>query len=125
MYLTWQETPKKFAAQRLRRKGLLRLDIWYKYNMTCDSKKICGWIQALAQLTVALVILYVGYVVQINLERMVHSWEVTSNAVHMMQQDVSGIEHNMTSMDRRMHELNQRMNSVRQKMSPMNMMMPW
>jgi len=93
--------------------------------MNCDSKKICGWIQALAQLTVAAVILYVGFQVQVHLERMVHSWEVTANAVHMMQQDVSRIEQGMASMDRRMYELNQRMGSVRQKMTPMGMMMPW
>lgn len=92
--------------------------------MNCDSKKVCGWIQALAQLTVAAVILYVGYIVQDNLERMVTSWEKTAVAVQQMQVDVNRIETNMQSMDKRMWELNNRMGNMRQRMSPWGMMMP-
>jgi hypothetical protein len=93
--------------------------------MNCDSKKICGWIQALAQLVVAAVILWVGYNVQIHMERMVASWEKTSLAVQNMQVDVHNIETSMRSMDRRVYELNRQMGGVRRNMTPMGMMTPW
>lgn len=106
--------------------------------MNCDSKKICGWIQTLAQLTVAAVILYVGYAVQTHMERMVNLWEDTALAVQLMQQDVHEIQVSMTSMDdsvkqmnatmlsmdKRVWELNNRMGGVQRRMSPMGWMMP-
>jgi hypothetical protein len=92
--------------------------------MKCDSNKICGWITALSQLVVAAVILWVGYNVQIHLERMVTSWEKTSLAVHNMQVDVHNIETTMRSMDKRVWELNNRMGGVQRRMSPMGFMMP-
>jgi len=85
--------------------------------MKCDSNKICGWITALSQLTVAAVILYVGIQIQIHLERMVASWEKMSN-------NVERIETDMRSIDKRMWEVNQRMGNMRQRMSPWGMMMP-
>lgn len=92
--------------------------------MKCDSNKICGWITALSQLTVAACVLYVGYLANQHMERMVHSWEVMSESVHKMQQDTSRMEANMKSMDKRMWELNNRMAGVRSRMSPWGMMMP-
>ena len=85
--------------------------------MKCDSNKICGWITALSQLTVAAVILYVGFQVQTHLERMVTSWEKMAN-------NVERIETDMRSIDKRMWEMNQRMGGVQRKLSPWNMMMP-
>jgi len=85
--------------------------------LKCDSNKICGWITALSQLTVAAVILYVGFQVQIHLERMVVSWEKMAN-------NVERIETDMRSIDRRMWEMNQRVGGVQRKLSPWRMMMP-
>jgi peptidoglycan hydrolase CwlO-like protein len=92
--------------------------------MKCDSSKICGWITALSQLVVAAVILWVGYNVQVHMERMVTSWEKTSHAVQQMQIDVNNIETSMRSMDKRVWELNNRMGGVQRRMSPMGFMMP-
>jgi ABC-type Zn2+ transport system substrate-binding protein/surface adhesin len=92
--------------------------------MKCDSNKICGWITALSQLVVAAVILWVGYNVQIHLERMVSSWEKTSLAVQQMQVDVHNMETTMRSMDKRVWELNNRMGGVQRRMSPMGFFMP-
>lgn len=92
--------------------------------MNCDSKKICGWIQSLAQLTVAAVILWVGYNVQIHLARMVDSWERTSEAVVQMQQDVQRIEARMGAVDHRMQALNHSMLGVQRRMSPWSIL-PW
>jgi hypothetical protein len=92
--------------------------------LNCDSKKICGWITALSQLTVAACVLYVGYLANAHMERMVHSWETMANSIHKMQQDTQRIEQGMQSMDRRMHEINGRLGGMRRKMSPWGMMMP-
>ena len=92
--------------------------------MKCDSNKICGWITALSQLVVAAVILWVGYNVQVHMERMVTSWEKTSLAVHNMQVDVHNIETSMRSMDKRVYQLNNQMGRVQRRMSPFGMMMP-
>jgi len=83
----------------------------------CDSSKVCGWITALSQLIVAAVILYVGFQVQIHLERMVTSWERMSTSIEKMEADVR-------SMDKRMWEINQRLGGMKQRMSPWGMMMP-
>jgi len=83
----------------------------------CDSTKVCGWITALSQLIVAAVILYVGFQVQIHLERMVTSWERMSISIEKMEADVR-------SMDKRMWEMNQRVGGVQRKLSPWRMMMP-
>lgn len=96
--------------------------------MQCDSKKICGWIQSLAQLTVAAVILYVGFQVQVHLERMVESWEKTSHAVHMMQQDVARIERDMQIMNNQIGAMNNNVGRINNRMTPQGMMrgiMPW
>jgi len=92
--------------------------------MKCESKTICGWITALSQLTVAACVLYVGFLANQHMSRMVESWEVMANAVHKMQQDTQRIEMGMSSMDRRMYELNNRMGGMRSRMSPWGMMMP-
>lgn len=92
--------------------------------MKCDSAKVCGWITALSQLTVAACVLYVGYLANQHMERMVHSWEVMATSVHKMQQDTQRIEAGMQNMDKRMWELNNRMGGMRSRMSPWGMMMP-
>jgi len=85
--------------------------------MKCDSTKICGWITALSQLTVAAVILWVGVQITIHLERMVQSWERMSINIELMEADVR-------SIDKRMWEVNNKLNTVRNRMSPWGMMMP-
>lgn len=85
--------------------------------MKCASSKLCGWITALSQLTVAAVILYVGFQVQIHLERMVTSWERMSTSIEKMETDVR-------TMDKHMWEMNQRLGGMKQRMSPWGMMMP-
>ena len=97
--------------------------------MSCDSgKKLCGWITALSQLTVAACVLYVGFLANIHMERMVHSWEVTAEAVHKMQQDVARIEGDMKVMNQGVYSINGNVGAVQNRMSPMGMMrgfMPW
>jgi cell division protein FtsX len=90
--------------------------------MQCDSNKICGWITAVSQLSVALCVLYVGYLANRHLERMVQSWEVTAEAVHKMQQDVARMESNVRSLDKRIYEMNHQMRGVRRNMTPFGMM---
>jgi hypothetical protein len=85
--------------------------------LKCDSSKICGWITALSQLTVAACVLYVGYLANQHMERMVDSWESMAN-------NMQNIEHDMRSMDKRMWEMNNRMAGMRSRMSPWGMMMP-
>jgi hypothetical protein len=93
-------------------------------KMNCNSTKICGWITALSHLTIAACVLYVGYLANQHMSRMVDSWEVMANSVHKMQQDTSRMEASMLSMDKRMWEINNRLGGMRRKMSPWGMMMP-
>ena len=92
--------------------------------MNCSSKVVCGWITALSQLIVAACVLYVGFLANQHMERMVRSWEVMAESVHKMQQDTQRIEMGMQSMDKRMHDMNNRLGGMRRKMSPWGMMMP-
>jgi len=85
--------------------------------MKCDSNKICGWITALSQLTVAGCVLYVGYLANNHMERMVTSWEKMALNIERMELDVR-------SMDKRMWEMNNRLGGMRSRMSPWGMMMP-
>ena len=96
--------------------------------MQCDSKKICGWITALSQLTVAACVLYVGFLANQHMSRMVESWEVMANAVHKMQQDVARIEINMKVTNKGVYSINGNVGSMNNRMTPMGMMrgmMPW
>lgn len=96
--------------------------------MNCDSKKICGWITALSQLTVAACVLYVGFLANTHMERMVESWEVSANAVHKMQQDVARIESNMRSLEAQVNAMNYNVERINNRMTPQGMMrgmMPW
>ena len=86
-------------------------------TLNCDSNKICGWITAISQLTVAACVLYVGYLANEHMKGMAGSWERTAVAIERMEADVR-------SMDKRMWELNNRMGGMRQRMSPWGMMMP-
>lgn len=92
--------------------------------MKCDSSKICGWITAISQLTVAACVLYVGYLANEHMERMVDSWERTANSIEKMESDVAGIEAGMMSMDKRIWEMNNKLGNMRSRMSPWGMMMP-
>ncbi len=96
--------------------------------MQCDSSKVCGWITALSQLTVAACVLYVGFLANQHMSRMVESWEVMANAVHKMQQDVARIETDMKVMNQGVYNINGNVHSMQNRMSPMGMMrnmMPW
>jgi len=92
--------------------------------MNCDSTKICGWITALSQLTVAACVLYVGYLANQHMERMVYSWEVMAESVEKMQKDTTNMDSAVRSMDKRMWEMNNRLGGMRSRMSPWGMMMP-
>jgi hypothetical protein len=85
--------------------------------MNCDSSKVCGWITALSQLTVAACVLYVGFLANQHMERMVASWEKMANNMERMEADVR-------SMDKRMWEMNNKLGGMRSRMSPWGMMMP-
>ena len=96
--------------------------------MQCDSKKICGWITAISQLTVAACVLYVGFLANQHMSRMVESWEVMANAVHKMQQDVARIETDMKVMNQGVYNINGNVGDMRSRINPMGMMrsmMPW
>ena len=92
--------------------------------MSCDSTKICGWITALSQLTVAACVLYVGYLANEHMKTMAESWERTADSIERMERDVAGIEAGMMSMDKRMWEMNNKLGGMRSRMSPWGMMMP-
>jgi hypothetical protein len=85
--------------------------------MSCDSTKVCGWITALSQLTVAACVLYVGYLANEHMKTMAESWSRTANAIERMEADVR-------SMDKRMWEMNNKLGGMRSRMSPWGMMMP-
>jgi len=85
--------------------------------MSCDSTKICGWITALSQLTVAACVLYVGYLANEHMKTMAESWDRTADAIERMEADVR-------SMDKRMWEMNNKLGGMRSRMSPWGMMMP-
>jgi hypothetical protein len=86
-------------------------------KMSCDSTKICGWITALSQLTVAACVLYVGYLANEHMKAMAESWGRTADAIERMEADVR-------SMDKRMWEMNNKLGGMRSRMSPWGMMMP-
>jgi len=94
----------------------------------CESSKVCGWITAISQLTVAACVLYVGFLANQHMSRMVESWEVMANAVHKMQQDVARIETDMKVMNQGVYNINGNVGDMRSRMNPMGMMrsmMPW
>ena len=96
--------------------------------MQCESSKVCGWITALSQLTVAACVLYVGFLANQHMSRMVESWEVMANAVHKMQQDVARIESDMRIMNQGVYSINGNVGTMQNRMTPMGMirgMMPW
>lgn len=96
--------------------------------MQCESSKVCGWITAISQLTVAACVLYVGFLANQHMSRMVESWEVMANAVHKMQQDVARIETDMKVMNQGVYNINGNVGDMRSRMNPMGMMrsmMPW
>jgi hypothetical protein len=86
-------------------------------TLNCDSNKICGWITAISQLTVAACVLYVGYLANEHMKDMADSWGRTADAIERMEADVR-------SMDKRMWEMNNKLGNMRSRMSPWGMMMP-
>lgn len=100
--------------------------------MQCDSKSICGWLQSLSQIAVAVVILYVGYIVNIHMEAWTAAFKQGSEDLHKMQQSMQSIEGRMKSIEERMvvvnqqmHNMNNNVGGMRRRMSPMGMFMPW
>lgn len=89
-----------------------------------QSSRICGWITAVSQLTVAACVLYVGYLTSHHVEDMSKSWERTASAIEKMDSSIQHMNVSVHSIDQRMREMNQRVGGVQRSMSPWRMMMP-
>jgi peptidoglycan hydrolase CwlO-like protein len=114
--------------------------------MKCDSNKVCGWITALSQLSVAAVILYVGAMIGTHAESWTASFKQGQEDLHTIsiamkdiQEDMDTIRIQMDGMNvntyemnahlntlnKQMNSMNGQVNGVRQRLNPMRMMMPW
>jgi len=122
--------------------------------MSCNngkscSSKWCGWLQSFAQLAVAGVIVYAGYIVNQHMEAWTASFEQGSRDLHNISRAMTEIETDMRvikaqmdgmnvntyQMNVNLQELNQRMDAmnyqvhgIRDRFTPMGMMrgmMPW
>jgi len=117
-------------------------------NKSCSSKW-CGWLQSFAQLAVAGVIVYAGYVVNHHMEAWTASFNQGSDDLHnisqamtqiradmdVIRQQMDGMNVNTYQMNVNLRDLNQRMDhmyyqvgGVRQRLNPKGMMgsmMPW
>ena len=92
--------------------------------MNCEPNKICGWIIALSQLTVAACVLYVGYLANQHMENMVETWERTATSIEKMEVSVKSMDTSVKNIDQKMWEMNQRVGGVQRRLSPWRMMMP-
>lgn len=101
----------------------------------CSSKAACGWLQSVAQIAVACVVLYAGYILNKHMESWTKSFERGSNDLHNIQQSMQNIEARMQNIEQQMGVVNNQMyrmngnvGAMRNSMNPMGMMrnmMPW
>ena len=103
--------------------------------MQCKTNKWCGWIQSIAQIAVAVVILYAGYIVNKHMEAWTEAFTRGSDDLHSIQQSMrdidvrmQAIEQRMSVVNNQMYHMNSNVGAMRSNMTPMGMMrsfMPW
>jgi|SaaInlStandDraft_4_1057021.scaffolds.fasta_scaffold28342_2 methyl-accepting chemotaxis protein len=84
--------------------------------MTCKTGschgKWCSWIQALAQIAVAGVIVYSGYIVNEHMESWTRSFERGSGDLHSIRLDMGNIAYSMESINTDMEAIKHRMDNM-------------
>lgn len=75
---------------------------------SCHSKW-CAWLQSLAQVAVAGVVLYAGYVVNGHMESWTRSFEQGSDDLHTIRINMENIAVSMNSIDNDMEDIKERM----------------
>jgi len=122
--------------------------------MSCNngkscSSKWCGWLQSFAQLAVATVILYAGYVVIQHMQAWTDAFNRGSNDLHNISNEMSKIRHDMeiikvqmdgmnvntaglnqnfARLNHQMDAMNYQVHGIRDRFTPIGMMrgmMPW
>lgn len=79
--------------------------------MTCSSShsKWCSWLQSLAQVAVAGVIVYAGLVVNTHMESWTKSFEQGSEDLHSIRLNMNNIAYSMESINNDMEDIKSRM----------------
>ena len=84
--------------------------------MSCNTKschsKWCAWLQALAQVAVAGVIVYAGIVVNTHMESWTKSFEQGSDDLHSIRQDMGNIAYSMESINNDVEVIKADMTSI-------------
>jgi len=122
--------------------------------MSCNngkscSSKWCGWLQSFAQLAVATVILYAGYVVIQHMQAWTDAFNRGSNDLHNISRamteietdmriikvqmdgmniNTAGLNQNFARLNQQMDAMNYQVGGIRNRFTPMGMMrgmMPW
>jgi len=122
--------------------------------MSCNngkacSTKWCGWLQSLAQIAVAGVIVYAGVVVNQHMESWTRAFDQGSKDLHNISRamtqietdmqvirvqmdgmniNTAGLNQNFAHLNHQMDAMNYQVGSIRNRFSPMGMMrgmMPW
>jgi methyl-accepting chemotaxis protein len=108
--------------------------------MNCTSKW-CGWLQAISQFLIAMVIVYAGFIVNSYMESWTLSFQRGSDDLHSIRNNMNNIAYSMesinndmdniktemqkmstigNSIDGHMSSLNTQLNTVTQQMNTMN-----
>lgn len=74
----------------------------------CHSKW-CNWVQALAQVAVAAVIVYAGLIVNSHMESWTKSFQQGAEDLHSIRTDMSQISYSMESINNDMEDIKTRM----------------
>ena len=87
--------------------------------MSCNTSKSChskwcAWLQALAQVAVAGVIVYAGFIVNMHMESWTKSFERGSEDLHSIRQDMGNIAYSMESINNDMEEIKTKMSDMTQ-----------
>lgn len=98
----------------------------------CSSKTACGWIQSLAQIAVAVVIVYAGWIVNKHMEEWTAAFKQGSEDLHKIQQSMHDIDRRMYSVEQQMivvnnqlTQMNGNVGGMKRRMNPMGFFMPW
>lgn len=79
--------------------------------MNCTSKW-CGWIQALAQISVATVIVYAGLIVNEHMESWTASFQRGSDDLHSIRVNMNNIAYSMESINNDMDNIKIQMQNM-------------
>jgi len=79
--------------------------------MSCTSKW-CGWVQALSQIAVAVVIVYAGITVNQHMESWTASFQRGSDDLHSIRNNMNNIAYSMESINNDMDNIKVQMQSM-------------